>query len=382
MKPALLSLAVLSSIAKAQSPYDFIYQNRHASETYEENEQQIAEKIIAAGAKAQVLAEKNTIVRRDAHAKSHGCVVGKFSVINTEDLPADLKVGIWAKNQSYKSWIRFSNGKSSVQPDTVLDGRGMAIQLTGVEGEKAIPQEVEKDIHKLQDFVMINHPRFFVKNTTDYVYFFKNPADFFSVRKLESEIAVATAGKPFFNSLKSDYFSMVPYGLGSKNAYKFFVKGVSCEVGNDVEYEENRTHPNLLRLNLQKHLTKSSACFDFYIQPFVSQEKTPIEDPRISWFGQSPSIKVASIEISRQAFTSIDSNGDVIPNEQDRACENTAYTPWHSLKLNKPLGGINRTRGVVYREVSNLRRKENRAEQSEAAYQNRHPVDVDFSVKK
>jgi len=67
------------------------------------------------------------------------------------------------------------NGSGKIQDDSVGDGRGMAIKLMGVK-----PSEFGT-----QDFVMINHPVFFVRNVADYVEFQKalsedNSVKFFS----------------------------------------------------------------------------------------------------------------------------------------------------------------------------------------------------------
>ena len=42
-----------------------------------------------------------------------------------------------------------------------------------------------------------------------------------------------------------------------------------------------------------------------------------------------------------------------------------SVTPWHSLPAHRPLGGINRLRKIVYREISKLRHQLNGADQDE-----------------
>jgi catalase len=93
---------------------------------------------------------------RDAHAKTHGCVRATFDV--DAGLLNELSQGVFVPRKRYKAWIRFSNGDSEINPDKTKDARGMAIKLTGVEGEKMLPEE--KDA-KTQDFIMLNHPFFF-----------------------------------------------------------------------------------------------------------------------------------------------------------------------------------------------------------------------------
>lgn len=57
-------------------------------------------------------------MKRDVHAKHHGCVKAQFQVQN-QALPPALRVGIFAQNQNFPAWVRFSNGGSDPNvPDT------------------------------------------------------------------------------------------------------------------------------------------------------------------------------------------------------------------------------------------------------------------------
>jgi hypothetical protein len=77
----------------------------------------------------------------------------------------------------------------------------------------------------------------------------------------------------------------------------------------------------------------------------------PIEDPTITWDETAaPFVPVASISIPAQDFDSA---------EQHAFCENLSFTPWHCVDALRPLGGINRVRGVVYEHISRLRHELN-----------------------
>ena len=115
---------------------------------------------------------KNGLARRDAHAKAHGCVQAEFRVL--DNLPEEVRVGIFGETRAYPAWIRYSNGSGKIQDDSVGDGRGMAIKLMGV----------ERSDSGTQDFVMINHPVFFVRNAADYVEFQKALSEDNSVKFL------------------------------------------------------------------------------------------------------------------------------------------------------------------------------------------------------
>jgi hypothetical protein len=45
--------------------------------------------------------------------------------------------------------------------------------------------------------------------------------------------------------------------------------------------------------------------------------------------------------------------------DQLALAEHISYTPWHTLAVHEPLGGINRVRLEVYRTISKLRHEMN-----------------------
>lgn len=117
-------------------------------------------------ASVAVKAKHNGHAYRDAHRKHHGCVRASFAVM--DNIPARVAQGLFSIPQSYRAWIRFSNGSGASQKDGVGDGRGMAVKILGVPGAKMLGGGNEAAI---QDFLMINHPVFFVRNVSDYVGF-------------------------------------------------------------------------------------------------------------------------------------------------------------------------------------------------------------------
>ena len=149
---------------------------------------------------------------RDAHAKAHGCVKGDFTV--RDDVPDDMKVGVFAEPHQYKTWLRYSNGNSEIRYDWKRDARGMAIKLTSVDGKKLVPEFPEQST---QDFVMINHPVFFVDNPVQYAetlkvfhsgFGFETLGQVLSIAKLPLEnalLALKVNGSHIHNPLNDPY---------------------------------------------------------------------------------------------------------------------------------------------------------------------------------
>jgi hypothetical protein len=283
---------------------------------------------------------------RDAHPKAHGCVRAEFRVLG--DLPAALRVGLFAAPATYQAWIRFSNGSGTSQRDSIGDGRGMAIKLMGVTQSPATTQ----------DFVMINHPVFFVRNAADYVELQTGPLRFFfpsfnpfRFRLHEGLVALGIALHKVSNPLNIRYFSMTPcrFGVG---ACKFSAR----PAGLPSPFVATDT-PDFLHANLARHLVQTGASFDFVVQLRTRPDEMPIEDPSITWDETAAAfVPVARITIPPQDFDSP---------AQHAFCENLSFTPWHCIDAHRPLGGINRVRRVVYEHVSRLRHELNGVQRRE-----------------
>jgi len=101
---------------------------------------------------------------RDAHAKAHGCVKAQVQVLN--DLSPPLRQGVFATpGQTWQAVVRLSNGNAYPQFDSIRDARGMAIKLLDVPGQQLMASESQR---REQDFVMFNHPNFFVSDVAEY----------------------------------------------------------------------------------------------------------------------------------------------------------------------------------------------------------------------
>ncbi len=309
-------------------------------------------------ADTEKLAELNKQLRqpglRGQHPKSHGVVWAEFTV--EPNLPSDLSVGVFKEpGKTFPAWIRFSNARGD--DDSKNGVHGMAIKLMGVSGEKVL--DAEKDA-TTQDFLLIDYPTFFLRNTADYAAFFSelakspdkpplkfffpsvNPAhwhthEFITLLKMQRQRIVSP--------LETSYWSASAYQLGT-DAIKWSVQPSAANqsdrsVGTTKDYLHER---------LVEQLQTKEAVFDFLVQKQTDLQTMPVDDPTIRWDEKkSPFQKVATIRIPRQKF-----DGP----EQVEFGENLSFNPWHSLPEHQPLGDINQVRKAVYQSVSEKRHQE------------------------
>jgi hypothetical protein len=295
---------------------------------------------------------------RDAHAKAHGCVRALFRV--NEKLPPELRQGIFQDGRVYRSWIRYSNGNGRAGKDSKPDGRGMAIKLVGVPGPK-----LAEDEKATQDFLLINSPVFFVRNAADYVELSKanaagKPFSFFlgwnpfhwRLHELGAALGLLFFKKTL-NPLDIRYWSLTSYLLGDAGPVKYSARPCATAPAE----KPDKKNPDFLRDAMAARLKNGGACFEFLVQLRTDPSHEPVEDPTILWNEKkSPFQEVATIDIPAQRFDGA---------EQKKFCENMSMNPWHAVPEQRPLGGINRVRKVVYETISKLRHDLNGAPRSE-----------------
>jgi hypothetical protein len=344
-------------------------------EVLQEDEEQLTQQI----ARHIVAKMKVPPSLRDAHPKAHGCVHAVFQV--ESKLESDLAQGVFVPGQSYKAWIRFSNGnKDHTRPDAKGDARGMAIKLLGVPGEKILQNE--KDA-QTQDFVMINHPVFFIDDVARYLDLMREEdaieedkekfeklfngrggsdiqtvlrAGISDLRAVAKTLGVEggvnllkMASSKIASPLETVYWSMVPYRLGDtphKHKIKFRAKP---RLSNQAAPKPVNPSPNFLRETMIRQLAAGAGPrqFDFEIQRGTASMS--VENSRKEWDEAVASFaKVATITIPEQDFTKYDKFG-----------EDLSFTPWHALPQHRPLGAVNRVRRVVYEAVSTKRHELN-----------------------
>lgn len=309
----------------------------------------------------------NGVMTRDAHAKSHGCLKARFEVDNSS-LPEKNRVGLFANNQGYEAWVRFSNNDHlPIRRDNEFDLRGMSIKVMDVQGQKIMSGQ---ETAPTQDFLMYGSSVFFVKDNKDYVGFIKGLRDNNAVRALLTEqprAAFATVYAQwrvsgFTNPANMPYHSAVPVRLGKpddENRMAMKYRTIPCSK-KQFASPVGKKSLNYMRENLKNTLSRNDVCFLFQVQLQVDPSRMPVEDARVEWPEQeqdygnlpyAPYQTVARVLIPKQDFDK---------ESRDRYCENLSFTPWHALVEHKPLGRTMRMRRDLYKATSDYRRTKNR----------------------
>jgi hypothetical protein len=232
----------------------------------------------------------------------------------------------------------------------------MSLKLMQVAGDKLLGDSGS------QDFILNSHPVLFVGTPQDFrdfiatsldsspVWFFLNPLDA-HIR----EFNIVRAGRKHHPShLAIPYWSTTPYLFGNDRAVKYTAR--PCPTNGRSELPDPLTD-GYLRNTLREQLATGGACFDFMVQLQLDAQTMPLEDATVLWDETlSPFRQVARIDIPPQDFDSP---------AQMEFCEDLAFNPWHSLPEHRPLGGINRVRKDLYRELARFRHQRNGVTYSE-----------------
>jgi hypothetical protein len=291
--------------------------------------------------------DQRKVQRRDVHVKMHALVRAEFTV--ADDLPLDLRLGLFARPTTYKAWVRFSNSNNEPQADRKRDIRGMAVKVMGVPGRKELAAEVDAQTH---DFVLISAPVFPSSTPGQFdelaAAILGNLAHrlFYFLTHPRVALVLFSMMKKHANILQIPYFSAVPYRFGTQ-AVKY-VATPRVEVPDKLP---SYPRDDFLREAAAAQLSKGDAVFDLAVQFQRDEASMPIEDPSRAWSPiLSPPRKVASVRIPKQDFDrkAIDDFG-----------ENLSFTPWHCLPEHRPLGAINRARKVIYETLSIFRHRVN-----------------------
>ena len=291
-------------------------------------------------------------LKRGFHAKGIG-VRAKFQVWS--ELPKHLQVGLFQPGAAYDALVRFSNARGEVLGDLSKDQRGVAIRLQTNPDERLSP----KDDANIQDFLMTNTPISFARNPVQFIEVGEillggiggvvpRLIKKYGFREARRILSVFLAPIISFKPLQmNEYWSRTSYKFG-EHAIRFLIRpsegskmlsssqqllGVLRSLTQGGPQREN-----YLREKLRAALNEGDVCFDFCIQLFVDEKRTPIEDAYIEWEeSDSPPIPIATLIIPKQEINA----------QLQQDMEHMAFSPWNTSEFT-PLGLINLARKKVY----------------------------------
>jgi hypothetical protein len=280
------------------------------------------------------------VVRRFNQGRAAGCVEAVFAV--RENLPVDLRVGLFSRAAAYPAWIRFANASSTT--DREKDIRGMSIKVMGVEGENLTQGAA------VQDFVLNSHPVMPAAGSRDFLELLRameaggvRRAIYFLTHPRSARVGLAARQHPT-SHLDISYWSATPYLFGEGRAVKYVVRPTSRRKS---ALPEPLTD-SYLRDALAAHLAGEDASFEFSVQLQANGRTMPIEDALTEWReDESPYRPVADIRIPIQ---------DLNAGARSDKCEEVAFNPWHCLPEHRPLGSMNRARRDIYQAMAEFRR--------------------------
>jgi hypothetical protein len=329
-----------------------------AEEREQPDEAVLVDQIIAAFTRQMEALWATGHFERGGNTKTHGVVRAQFIV--NDNLPEQLRHGLFAQPRSYPAWVRFAGPGPYVTPD--IDDVGfmsMSIKIMGVDGLKLLDDE-----RHTQDMLCVSTPTFVTPDTRANVqlqqWSYRNAAIFYFYNFHRSHVLDSIMQflwtKTQTSPLESEYFSCVPYLLGEGQAMKYSFHSRRT-ARTRVPRLPLRPPDNYLRDAMVSALATEAVEFDICLQVQTDPFRMPIEDAAVLWPTKlSPRIPAAVLRIPRQSFDS--------PAQMDFARALT-YNPWHCIAEHRPLGNQSRARRRMYWELSRLRQSKNHVEHYE-----------------
>jgi hypothetical protein len=316
------------------------------------NEEAFLDSIIQSFQQQMKLLWKPGRYERGGNTKTHGIVRAEFIV--HDNLPAELRHGIYAQPGVYRAWVRFSGPGPYITPD--IDDVGfmsIGIKLMGVPGPKLMDEE-----KFTQDMFAVSTPTFVtpdvvanaqlqiesVKNAT--IFYFLNLHRHHVLDFLMQSLWTKTQSSPF----EAPYFSCVPYLLGEGQAMQYSV-WPKTKHRTPIPRLPFRPPDDYLRDAMVAALSQQDVELDIRLQLQTDSHLMPLENNAVLWpEKRSPRISAATLRIPKQKFDS--------PAQLDFA-KRLSYNPWHSIAEHRPLGNQNRARYRMYQTLAILRQTMN-----------------------
>jgi len=323
-----------------------------AEEKALQDEEEWVDSIIKSFTDQMTLLWKPGRFERGGNTKTHGIVRAEFIV--HDDLPPELRRGIFAQPRTYPAWVRFSGPGPYITPD--IDDVGfmsIGIKLMRVAGPKLMEEE-----KFTQDMFAVSTPTFVtpdvranaqlqiesLKNAQ--IFYFLNLHQHHVLDLIMQSLWIKTQSSPF----EAPYFSCVPYLLGEGQAMQYSV-WPKTERRTRIPRLPFRPPDDYLRDAMVAALNSGDVELDIRLQLQRDSHLMPLENNAVLWPEKlSPRISAATLRIPRQKFDSA---------EQLDFAKKLSYNPWHCIAEHRPLGNQNRARRRMYWALATLRHNMN-----------------------
>lgn len=300
---------------------------------------------------------------RNAHAKSHGFLVGTLTV--HDHLPPHLRQGLFAVPASYPVVLRFSSAPGDILSDAHPAPKGMAIKVIGVPGRKVLPGREDE---LTQDFLLVNHPVLPFGTVAAYwkmeqqrerhaddpevlqraaAAFARGATRVMNLTGLDSAL-LANRSMANHHILGETFHSMAAMRFGD-----YVAKISAAPSSADVRALTGRPYdpqhaPSVLRDQIAAFFRSNAATYELRAQLCTDAGRMPIEDASVPWDEErSPHQPVATISLPFQDSYS--------PARRVYGDEVLSFNPWHCIPEHRPLGSIMRARRKAYEASASFR---------------------------
>jgi heme peroxidase len=271
-----------------------------------------------------------------------GVVNAKLRVL--PDIPERFRVGHFQPDKEYAVTIRFSNANGAHRPDYKRDLRGAAMRIRVSD-------------HGSQDLFVATYPTAHVRNARQFVAFTRAMAGgkVLLIPRLILHLGPLEALRTTINLLKAtrrrirslaleSYWSRGPILWGDAGPVRYLLRPAANA---HRAPKPPSSRPHYLREEIAERLRGGDIAFDFYLQPFVSERVTPIEDFAIAWNEKvCRPVPVATLTIPGQDVDAAAGRA------MERLVDQLSFNPWYTTDEFKPLGNMNRARKEAYRASS------------------------------
>ncbi len=273
---------------------------------------------------------------RALHRKQGAALRAQFEVL--PDLPDYARHGLFATAARYPAWVRLSNGGADKQADRRPDIRGFSFKVFGLSGPAALSGTATT-----QDFLLINHATFALPSADEFVglalalmdgpgkllrYLAGRYGLLGAARKIKQ--LAGTLGKPFSGFATEPFYSAAPFACGPFAARARLLP---------ASHDRNPRSGHDWGADFHQRVAAGPLEFDFQLQFFIDEARTPIENPTVGWPEDvAPYVTVGRLTVLQQ-----------MPDPAlTMEVEAAHFDIWGGLAAHRPLGEIMRARKATY----------------------------------